>query len=679
MQGRSGAVAARSRAGFDATAGVAPRAPALAAANSRFRELDCVRALLPANVLAAAEERAQRLGLGADRVLIASGALDEETYLRALGEQLGVAFEPLDGVARSLCPVGDERLIESAANGMLPLVIDDELFLAVAPRAAAARRIGAMIEENPQQARHFRFTSTDRIIRFTMRCAGKSIAARAADGLRQTRPMLSAGPPRWRGKVVPLAIAGLALLAGVALATPATMFLVELMLAGVFLAWLALRLAGALVDWVWRDRGADLPEHELPVYTIIAALYREASSVDGLLSALARLDYPREKLDVIIAVEADDRETRAALEKRKSRLPLSVIPVPTAGPRTKPKALNVALPFARGTYLVIYDAEDRPEPDQLRRALRAFNSGGERLACVQARLCIDNTEDGWLARLFTAEYAGQFDVFLPGIAALHLPLPLGGSSNHFHTGRLRAVGGWDAYNVTEDADLGMRLARFGYRAGVISSTTYEEAPAKFGPWLRQRTRWFKGWMQTWLVHMREPGKLMRELGLPGFLTFQLIVGGNVLAALVHPLFMGDLIYSIVSGAPMWRGNSAAVTALAALYGTTIVIGYFTSAFLGWLGLMRRGLLSTAWVLLLTPLHWLMLSLAAWRALYQLIVSPFAWEKTEHGLAKSSRLAERMSRSLIKLERYLSELAESGSLPATADDRASLKPGIATGS
>jgi len=172
-----------------------------------------------------------------------------------------------------------------------------------------------------------------------------------------------------------------------------------------------------------------------------------------------------------------------------------VIPVPASGPRTKPKALNVALPFARGTFTVVYDAEDRPDADQLRGALRAFRTDGERLACVQARLCIDNTADSWLARLFTAEYAGQFDVLLPGIAALRLPLALGGSSNHFRTASLREVGGWDAYNVTEDADLGTRLARFGYRAGVISSTTYEEAPARIGARLRQRTRWFKGWMR----------------------------------------------------------------------------------------------------------------------------------------------------------------------------------------
>ena len=251
---------------------------------------------------------------------------------------------------------------------------------------------------------------------------------------------------------------------------------------------------------------------------------------------------------MIIAVEADDRETHAAIAARNSRMPITVVAVPAQGPRTKPKALNVALPFARGNFTVIYDAEDRPEPNQLRRALQAFETAANNLPACR-RACASTTRaDSWLARLFTAEYAGQFDVFLPGLAASRLPLPLGGSSNHFHTTALREIGGWDPYNVTEDADLGMRLARFGRRAGVIDSTTYEEAPAQFGPWLRQRTRWFKGWMQTWAVHMRQPIRLLRDLGLPAFLR-PAIVGGNVLAALVHPLFMAALIYSVASGAP----------------------------------------------------------------------------------------------------------------------------------
>ena len=191
----------------------------------------------------------------------------------------------------------------------------------------------------------------------------------------------------------------------------------------------------------------------------------------------------------------------------------------------------------------------------------------------------------------------------------------------------------------------------------------------------------KGWLQTWLVHMREPRVLLRELGWPGFLTFQLIVGGNALAALVHPLFLAALIYTIASGAPVWHGDSVAV---AALYGTTAIIGYLTSGFLAWLGLARRGLLKSAWVLLLMPLHWLLLSLASWRALYQLIVAPYAWEKTEHGLAKSSRRADGLTRSLLELERLLCEVEEKGGLPVlgkptyTAEDRRRLPPAAASG-
>jgi cellulose synthase/poly-beta-1,6-N-acetylglucosamine synthase-like glycosyltransferase len=189
---------------------------------------------------------------------------------------------------------------------------------------------------------------------------------------------------------------------------------------------------------------------------------------------------------VKFVLEADDQETRRALDRLGPGPPFEIIIAPSVGPRTKPKALNVALPFARGAYTVIYDAEDVPQPDQLRRAVNVFRSTGRRLACVQASLTVDNTSDNWLSRMFTANYAGQFDVFLPGLAALHLPFPLGGSSNHFRTTALRKVGAWDPYNVTEDADLGIRLYRLGYRSAALASATYEEAPARCAPWLKQR-------------------------------------------------------------------------------------------------------------------------------------------------------------------------------------------------
>ncbi len=639
--------------------------PAVDENNPACPELDCLRHRLPAVVLAAAEQRAQAIGTGADRVLIASGQIDEETYLRALGAALNVGFEPLDDIARAQCPFDDARLIEAAATGLLSLaaddaLADDPLTLVIAPRGIAARNIVRLIEHDPVSAARFRFTSAERFNRFVMHYAGDAIAARASHTLQQTWPQMSAASSNRLQHLATLASIAVLSLAAFVFAPGATLLTFELILAVVFLAWLALRLTGAFIDGPEPKPAREPPDEALPVYSIIAALYREAASVNGLLTAIERFDYPPEKLDVILAVEADDRDTRAAIEAAKSRLSITVISVPAQGPRTKPKALNVALPFARGSFAVIYDAEDRPEPNQLRRALLAFRTNDSNLACVQARLCIDNTADSWLARYFTAEYAGQFDVSLPGLTALRLPLPLGGSSNHFHTTTLREIGSWDAYNVTEDADLGMRLARFGYRADIIDSTTYEEAPAHVSPWIRQRTRWFKGWMQTWTVHMRQPRRLLRELGLPGFLAFQLMVGGSVLAALVHPLFVAGLIYSVASGGKTWHGNNAVI--LGALYGATAIIGYLSSGFLGWLGLIRRGLPGAAWVLALTPLYWLLLSFAAWRALVQFAVAPHTWEKTEHGLAKTSHRANKMTRALLNLERELRGLKDSGRLP-----------------
>ena len=355
------------------------------------------------------------------------------------------------------------------------------------------------------------------------------------------------------------------------------------------------------------------------------------------------LDYPREKLDIKIVLEPNDLQTRAAISELGPMPHVQVIIAPNVGPRTKPKALNCALQFARGTFITVFDAEDRPEPNQLREALDAFRSHDDTIACAQASLCIDNTADSWLARMFTAEYAGQFDVFLQGFSSFEMPLPLGGSSNHFRTSVLRKVGGWDPYNVTEDADLGFRMSRFNYRSIMFPSTTYEEAPAKFGAWLRQRSRWMKGWMQTWSVHMRSPLQFWRDAGARGFFTLNIIVGGNVLTALAHPILLGGVALQAIS--PLFDGDTPSFLSnqFASLHVATIAAGYFSTVVVGLMGLSRRGLLREAWVLVLTPIYWIYLSIAAWRALYQLLFEPYRWEKTEHGLAKNSRIvATRMA-------------------------------------
>lgn len=601
-------------------------------------EIDCVRGRLAPGLLAAAERRAQEVGCGADRVLIAAGLIEEEAYLNALSASLGVPYVPLETVSREAVPIPDDRVLEAAAAGLLPLKGRSGPVLAVAPRGLAARRLIDLMRARPFLRNVICLTGSESLRHYALRHARQAVAVQAADALRQIRPDLSAASLRIAPR--PGRLAALSIVAMAGLAFPGQLIAgLSIVLSLVFLAWVALRLMGAAAPLRTAGREARLPDRQLPVYSIVVALYREARTVPQLVASLERLDYPREKLDIQFVLEPDDHETRAALARLGRRLPFEVTIAPGYGPRTKPKALNAALAFARGQYLAVYDAEDRPEPDQLRIALETFMSSGDDIACVQAALTIDNTKDSWLARIFTAEYAGLFDVFLPGLAHRHLPLPLGGSSNHFRTAVLRQVGAWDPFNVTEDADLGMRLARFGYRTGIVASTTYEEAPARLTPWLKQRTRWFKGWMQTWLVHMRSPVDLYRQLGPAGFVAFQLVVGGTVLASLVHPVFLGFAV-AIVSSGGIPPGEGPVAVLLAGLFAFTFVSGYLTSAILGLLGLARRGLHRSAWVLLLMPMHWLLLSLAAWRALFQLVRDPHRWEKTDHGLARTSRLADR---------------------------------------
>ena len=607
-------------------------------------EIDCVRRLLSPETLAWAEHRAAHLGTGADRVLIAGGIIAEEHYLAALASWLGTGHQMLDDVPRTACPLSDSRLIHAARAGVLPLRTADGLVWVVAPRHLAARTLARLVSRSPHLARRIHLTSSEQLGRFVARHAEAALGAIADRALRKRWPQFSAAPRRWRFPFMS-ALTALAVIGAFYVFPAATRMTIEAGLAFCFLAWLALRLMGSFLTPPL-VRPARIADRRLPVYTIIVALYREAAAVEDLVAALRSLDYPAEKLDVKLVVEADDIETGLALLRLELGPPFEIVTAPAAGPRTKPKALNAALALARGSFTAVYDAEDRPDPDQLRRALDAFLGTDEDLACVQASLTIDNTDDSWLARLFTAEYAAQFDLFLPGLAALELPLPLGGSSNHFRTAALRKVGAWDPYNVTEDADLGMRLARLGYRSTIVRSSTYEEAPSRCGPWLRQRTRWFKGWLQTWLVHMRSPRRLFADLGFSGFVSFQLVVGGSVLAALIHPLVLAGFLYSYFAGLPFFGHNGPLVTTLAWVYGAALIAGYLTSIILGLRGLKRRGLMRAAWWLMAVPLHWLLLSAAAWRALYQLMRDPQRWEKTEHGLARSSRRAKLASRTAL---------------------------------
>jgi cellulose synthase/poly-beta-1,6-N-acetylglucosamine synthase-like glycosyltransferase len=380
------------------------------------------------------------------------------------------------------------------------------------------------------------------------------------------------------------------------------------------------------------EEARGIPSSALPVYTVLVPAFQEPQVIASTLEQLRRIDYPTEALDVKLLLEADDQATREAVAAATVPSYIEIVLVPPAQPRTKPKALNLGLRWARGDYLTIYDAEDRPDPLQLRRAVVAFASAQPNVACLQAKLSYHNPEQNLLTSWFALEYLTWFGFILPAIAAGRTPVPLGGTSTHFRTSVLRASGAWDPHNVTEDCDLGVRLYRMGYRTEILDSVTHEEANSDAVNWVRQRSRWVKGYAQTWLVHMRHPARLWRELGTRGFVGFNLMVGGATITSVLnlamwtttiiwfalHPSFLQAVF-------PDWVYYPAMLCILGGNF-----IGYY-AGFLTAHASDRPDLLRAA---LLIPIYWVLISVAALRAFIQLLVSPFMWDKTVHGLDRT---------------------------------------------
>ncbi|MFC0331647.1 glycosyltransferase family 2 protein [Paenibacillus sepulcri] len=393
---------------------------------------------------------------------------------------------------------------------------------------------------------------------------------------------------------------------------------------------------------------AAIDERELPVYTILVPMYREARVLPHLLHNLEQLDYPKAKLDVRLLIEEDDDEMRTILQEMKLPAYYTVLVVPDGLPKTKPKACNYGLIRARGEYVVIFDAEDQPDPDQLKKVFLTFKQCPDNYACIQAKLNYFNSDQNLLTRWFTQEYSMWFELLLPGIMQLDVPIPLGGTSNHFKMSVLKELGAWDPFNVTEDADLGIRLYKHGYKTAIVDSRTWEEANSRTGGWIRQRSRWIKGYMQTWLVHMRNPVRLFREIGFKGFIGFQVMILATPLLPLLNPIFWLMLI--------LWFGWELSV------------IGDFFPGFIYYLASIEfyignflfifSNVAGVYWVIhelesneerifsyklvryaLLTPVYWVLMSIAALKAAWQLVTNPFYWEKTEHGLTGSPAPSE----------------------------------------
>ena len=441
----------------------------------------------------------------ARRGALALGLVSEEAYYRALAAELGLPFVRHPRVSALA------RFPHSLTAGLAPA--PGRGFVTAPP----ARGTGRLLAVRRRLGGPVAVTTPSGLRAAVFAAAGPRIADLAAHDLPRQRSALSYRDGTTLAQIALAALASAGSSAGLVLAPGLVGALVGLGLGALFFGMVVLRFAALRIDAPISppELPPRQPDHLLPVYTVVAPLRGESRVVRKLIAALRALDYPAAKLDIKIVIEADDRETADAIEEVGLAPWMAVVTAPPGEPRTKPRALNVALPLARGAFTVVYDAEDEPQPDQLRLAVALFASQGPR-SRVPAGAPRHRQHGRRLdSRLFTIEYATLFDVLNPALAAMGLPIPLGGTSNHFRTSALRRVGGWDAWNVTEDADLGIRLARFAYRTVDLPSSTHEEAPRSLGAWMRQRTRWMKGYMQTCVTHSRHPVRLGRELGWAG--------------------------------------------------------------------------------------------------------------------------------------------------------------------
>lgn len=629
----------------------------------RMGEILVDRGLLSPEVLEDRLEEHRRAGAPLGRILMAHGDVTRLQLWDALAE--GWQLDSIDLIAVPPDPallagldstlLLDERWvpvrIERADDGTSVAVV------AVCDQPDEARAADVAGRLGVDRVRFVATTDWD-VEQAILAAFSDQLVTRAAFELAEERPELSAADPIavWQ-KVAGAALAA-SILVGAVLDWRACLLAVLLVLNVMFAVGVAFKIVTCLIgmarlrrldheaapDGTAVDRadvdagpapttedrraGYDIPDDELPVFTILVPAYREANVVAEVVEHVSALDYPLAKLQLLLLLEADDEETILAAKAARPPDFVRLVVIPPGGPQTKPKACNIGLALADGEFLVIYDAEDRPEPGQLREVVAAFRDASPETVCVQARLNYFNSTTNILTRMFTLEYSFWFDYMLPGLDAMKLPIPLGGTSNHFRVDALRELGGWDPFNVTEDADLGVRASALGLTVGIIDSTTWEEACSEWRAWIRQRTRWIKGYMVTSLVQLRSPLQAWRNLGLRGMVGLIGLIAGTPALFLAAPVMWAFFLYTFLGGVvpqfalPAWTQT---VTFF------TLVIGNASMVVMTALAARRRRNTRLMGYALLNPAYWVLHSIAAWRALFQLVVSPAHWEKTPHGI------------------------------------------------
>ena len=601
---------------------------------TRIGDLLVARGIATDEQIAEALDEQERTGSRVGDILVHSGIISEPELVAILAEQFSLPlvdlseYEP-DPAALALIPEPLARHLR-----VVPIAVDDTmLYLAIAD-VLDDDTVAALREHTHLELRGF-LASRNSIDELLQRVNGGDYVTVARSELLTRFPEESANRVLADSQKAFFIVASIVVLICLVLFAKITL-IVLIALCSVFYTATSLYKFKLTYDalghqyevGVSDEELEALDERDLPTYTILVPLYREANVLPRLVAGIGGLDYPKTKLDVRLLCEEDDDETVPALREMDLPPHFKIIVVPDAQPKTKPKACNYGLLQADGKYVVIYDAEDRPDPDQLKKIVIAFGKVDPRVTCIQAKLNYFNSDQNLLTRWFATEYSMWFDLLLPGLDASGVPIPLGGTSNHFITDRLIDLAAWDPFNVTEDADLGIRLHKAGYKTAMIDSTTLEEANSELNNWINQRSRWIKGYIQTWLVHMRHPFRLLRQIGLKSFISFQLVVGGTFIF-LLNPIFWGLTTIFFFTNAGFIRELFPSFVFYAAAF--QLFIGNFVFMYLNVAGSVQRGYFDLAKYALLSPLYWGLMSIAAWKGFTQLFYKPFYWEKTEHGL------------------------------------------------
>ena len=580
----------------------------------------------------------QTNGTSIAREIIANGLANEETLFSALATHLSLPFITNIDPSHIMLDEQQREFALSSRSGIPLVVMDDgdgRIFHLLTLPDIEPEVVASWLARWPDIA--------DRVVLAAPSSLRTALLQRSRDKmLDEAQNRLFLSMPQYCARIVASGRQGIYIgMLLIVLPIFLSIWPFTTMLALHFLGFLAFSACVTLrvmaLSGLQKMRLTKLPQpkaYDFPVYSVLVALYHEREVLPQLLTALERLKWPRSKLEIKLLCEADDHETLDYLRSQNLKPWFEIIEVPAGLPRTKPKALAYGLPLTSGEFITLYDAEDRPHPLQLVAAWHRFNESDGNLACLQAPLIVTNTSASPLSRMFGFEYSALFRGLLPFLARNNLVVPPGGTSNHFRRAALQEIGGWDAHNVTEDADLGLRFKRFGYNVDVISYPTFEDGPEEPAVWLPQRIRWFKGWLQTWLVHMRSPRQLWRDLGPASFFTMQILFAGALVSALIHPFFLGWIIYAVAK--LIFIGSPNMQEMIFAAFGlVNILAGYAAFIALGWSTLLPSEKKSLPLIIVLTPLHWILLSVAAWLSLWELYRRPHHWNKTPHRQARPS--------------------------------------------